>query len=163
MDKDANDMDFSQLFKTIDTVTPGCGTGIFTPTHFTVLFFEFLFIALMAQKFRRLDEEKRKRMLRRLALFIIINEILKDLYLLLIGQLQWSNLPFHLCGINVIVVAVHLLTGKRKRLSGCMRQVFPEDWWHLSARTGQNCPFSISCTGRQTPFILLSSSILYSC
>ncbi len=107
-------MDFSQLFKTVDTVAPGYGTGIFTPTHLTVLFFELLLMALLAQKFWRLDEIKRKKMLRGLALFIIINEILKDLYLLLIGQFQWENLPFHLCGINVIVVTIHLLTSKKK-------------------------------------------------
>ncbi|HHW94557.1 MAG TPA: TIGR02206 family membrane protein [Mogibacterium sp.] len=107
-------MDFSQLFKTVDTVAPGYATGIFTPTHLTILFLEILFIVLMAQKFRRLDKEKRKRALRTLALFIIINEILKDIYLLILGQFQWGNLPFHLCGVNAIVVAVHLLTGKKK-------------------------------------------------
>lgn len=132
-------MDFSQLFKTVDTIAPGYESGIFTSTHLIILFSEILFIALMARKYKFLDKTKRRKMIRGFGFFVIINELLKDLYLLFLGELQWKNLPLHLCGINAIVIALHLITGKKKAsewlyamsLPGGLVALISPDWSKL--------------------------------
>lgn len=107
-------MDFSQLFATVDTVKPGYESGVFTPTHLIVLGFMFLCLALLGWWFYRSDANARKRLLFWLAVIAVLNELLKDLYLFLLGQIQWGHLPLHLCGINIIMIALYQFTQSKK-------------------------------------------------
>lgn len=132
-------MDFSQLYKTVDTVAPGYESGVFTPTHLTVLTLELLFIALMAVLFVRSAPQRRGKILFSLATFVILNEILKDLYLLALGELQWMHMPLHLCGINVLAITAYQWSKKKKlaewlyamSLPGGLVALISPDWSKL--------------------------------
>ena len=132
-------MDFSHLFETVDTITPGVASGIFTPAHFVVLSLILLSILFIARYFRQADAVTRERLLRTVAVFAIANEILKDVYLLALGQLQWANLPLHLCGINIIVIGLYLVKRSPKTaewlyaigLPGGLVALISPDWADL--------------------------------
>ena len=55
--------------------------------------------------FRKLSEPKRKLTLRLLGAYIFLQEMVKNTVLLLLGEFSWGHLPFHLCGINVLLIA----------------------------------------------------------
>lgn len=105
-------MDRSQIFATVDTVAPGIGTGVFSLIHFSVLIFLGLIIYGIIRQFKLSDRATRDKIIAGVAVFAILNELLKDVYLAVLGQFSWANLPFHLCGINIIVIAIYLVTRK---------------------------------------------------
>ena len=55
--------------------------------------------------YKKLSEGKQKTMLRALGLCILLQEIVRDVVLLVLGRFTWEHLPFHLCGINILLVA----------------------------------------------------------
>lgn len=103
-------MDFSQLFATVDTIPPGYESGVFTSTHLIVLASVLLVIGLIGWWFYKSDRETRDKMLFYVAVFGVVNEILKDLYLFGLGQIKWAHMPLHLCGINIIMIAIYQAT-----------------------------------------------------
>lgn len=132
-------MDFSQLFKTAETVASGVGTGVFTITHFIVFSLEMLLIYLLARRFKRSERTGREKMLTSVAIFVLVNEVLKDLYLVGLGQIKWGHLPFHLCGINVIMITIYWLFRNQKvaewiyamSLPGGLIALISPDWAEL--------------------------------
>lgn len=132
-------MDFSQLFKTVDTVAPGYESGVFTMTHGLVLVSLLVAILLLSIWYRSLDRSGRDRFLWLVGGFGIVNEILKDLYLFGLGEIQWAHLPLHLCGINIIMIGVYLFTRSPKvaewlyamSLPGGLVALISPDWAEL--------------------------------
>lgn len=105
-------MDFSQLFKTAENIGPGYASGVFTPTHLTVLACMLFIIVMIALVYKRSSAEDRARIQRGIAWFVLGNEILKNLYAWAIGQIDWNYLPLHLCGINILLIWAYELTRK---------------------------------------------------
>lgn len=132
-------MDFSQLFDTVDTVTPGTGSGVFTTEHFLVLSLMLMLIILIAYRFKRSEQKTRSRILTGVMLFVLINEILKDIYLAWLGRLDWAHLPLHMCGINVLMITTYWFLRKDKiaewlyamSISGGMVALLSPDWGKL--------------------------------
>jgi len=93
------------FFETKDTIAPGLGFKAFGPAHILWLLAALLFCVAACILFKKLDGRKQKRTLVILGATIFLLEILKDLVLLRIGQFSWGYLPFHLCGINVLLIA----------------------------------------------------------
>ena len=132
-------MDFSQIFKTVDTIAPGLGSGIFTPAHLSVLFLEAVVGFFLVRRFLRSERAGRERILSGVALFVVTNEILKDIYLYALGDLGWKHLPLHLCGINVITISIYWLTKSKKMaewlycmsLPGGLVALLSPDWAEL--------------------------------
>lgn len=103
-------MDFTQLFKTAENVDAGYSSGVFTPTHLTVLASMLATIFIIALIYKRSTPENRARIQRYIAWFVLINEILKNLYAWAIGQIDWSYLPLHLCGMNILLIWAYQIT-----------------------------------------------------
>lgn len=93
------------FFETKDTIPTGLGFKTFGPAHILWLLAALLFCVAACILFKKLDGRKQKRTLVILGATIFLLEILKDLVLLRIGQFSWGYLPFHLCGINVLLIA----------------------------------------------------------
>ena len=55
--------------------------------------------------FRRLPEKKQTLCLKLLGSYIFLQELVKDIVLLVLGEFSWGHLPFHLCGINILLIA----------------------------------------------------------
>ena len=58
-------------------------------------------IFFACKKFRKLDEDKRRKILLAVAIWILIQEIIKDLLFYYAGQFELKHLPFHFCGISI--------------------------------------------------------------
>lgn len=71
-------MDRSQIFATVDTVAPGIGTGVFSLIHFSVLIFLGLIIYGIIRQFKLSDRATRDKIIAGVAVFAILNELLKD-------------------------------------------------------------------------------------
>lgn len=132
-------MDYSQLFDTVDTVTPGTGSGVFTTEHFMVLTFMLMLIVFIAYTFKRSAPERRAKILTGVMLFVLLNEILKDVYLAWLGQITWAHMPLHMCGINVLMITAYWFLRKEKiaewlyamSISGGMVALLSPDWGKL--------------------------------
>ena len=92
------------FFTTGENMPEGMGFRTFDATHLTWLVAGVLVCAAACMMFRRLPEQKRKLTLKILGGYMIFQEILKDLVLILLGEIAWAHLPFHLCGINILLI-----------------------------------------------------------
>ena len=52
---------------------------------------------------------ERVKALRALGICIVVEELVKDLLLIALGEFGWGNLPFHLCGINILLIGFDML------------------------------------------------------
>ena len=59
--------------------------------------------------YRKLSANKQKRMLTVLGAYIFLQEMVKNLVLVLLGEFSWGYLPFHLCGINILLISFDLI------------------------------------------------------
>lgn len=48
-------------------------------------------------------------MLTVLGSYIFLQEMIKNLVLILLGEFSWGYLPFHLCGINILLIAFDVI------------------------------------------------------
>ena len=48
-------------------------------------------------------------MLRILGAYIFLQEMTKNLVLILLGEFSWGHLPFHLCGINILLITFDII------------------------------------------------------
>ena len=55
--------------------------------------------------YRRLSARRRKTALKVLGIYIFLQEMTKNLVLIALGDFGWGYLPFHLCGINILLIA----------------------------------------------------------
>lgn len=83
----------------------GLGFQAFGPTHLLWLLGGLILWIGGCIFFRKLSETKRKLTLRLLGAYIFLQEMVKNTVLLLLGEFSWGHLPFHLCGINVLLIA----------------------------------------------------------
>ena len=83
----------------------GLGFQAFGPTHLLWLLGGLILWIGGCILFRKLSEPKRKLTLRLLGAYIFLQEMVKNTVLLLLGEFSWGHLPFHLCGINVLLIA----------------------------------------------------------
>lgn len=69
--------------------------------HLIWLFAITLFIVYMCRMFKKADYEKQNKILKILAIVIVIQEIIKDIIHIYAGTFNLGHLPFHLCGISI--------------------------------------------------------------
>ncbi len=93
------------FFLTDDHIPEGVGFQIFGLTHILWLLAGTLFCVAACMFYRKLADDKRKLALRVLSIYIFAQEMVKDLVLLILGEFSWGYLPFHLCGINILLIA----------------------------------------------------------
>ena len=97
------------FFVTGDNIPEGLGFQTFGLTHILWLLAGVVFCVAACALCKRLAADKQKRMLTVLGACIFLLEVVKDLVLLALGEFGWGNLPFHLCGINILLIGFDIL------------------------------------------------------
>ncbi len=93
------------FFVTSDNIPEGVGFQTFGLTHILWLLAGILFCVASCIFYNKIPPKKQKIMLTVLGSYIFLQEMIKNLVLILLGEFGWGNLPFHLCGINILLIA----------------------------------------------------------
>lgn len=93
------------FFVTSDHIPEGLGFKTFDFTHILWLLAGLLLWVGACIFYRKLSEKKRKTVLTVLGVYIFLQEMVKNLVVYLLGEFGWGYLPFHLCGINILLIA----------------------------------------------------------
>ena len=92
------------FFVSSERIPEGVGFQTFGLTHILWLLAGLIFCVAACMFFRKLSADKRKLALRVLGIYIFAQEMAKNLVLIILGDFSWGYLPFHLCGINILLV-----------------------------------------------------------
>ena len=95
----------NMFFVTSDHIPDGVGFQTFGLTHILWLLAGLVFCVAACIFYRKLSEKGRKCARKVLGVYIFLQEMLKNLVLILLGEFSWGYLPFHLCGINILLIA----------------------------------------------------------
>ena len=93
------------FFLTNDQVPEGVGFQAYDSTHLLWLLAGFLLWVAACLVFRKLPAERQNRLLKILGSYIFLQELVRDLVLVSLGEFTWGHLPLHLCGINILLIA----------------------------------------------------------
>ena len=93
------------FFVTSDNIPEGVGFQTFGLIHILWLLAGFIFCVAACIFYGKLSASKRKIMLTVLGVYIFVQEMAKNLVLIVLGEFDWGYLPFHLCGINILLIA----------------------------------------------------------
>lgn len=96
-------------FDTVETIPTGVGFAHFGTAHLIWLAAIAVSIFCSALVYRKLDGEKRKMMRYIYAALIIADELFKMVMLTIGHRYLPQYLPFHLCSINIFVIALHTI------------------------------------------------------
>ena len=93
------------FFVTNDKIPEGVGFQAYGLTHILWLLAGLILWVGGCVFYRRLSARKQKMTLTVLGAYIFLQEMVKNLVLILLGEFGWGHLPFHLCGINILLIA----------------------------------------------------------
>lgn len=96
------------FFATKETVPQGVGFSTFGATHLTWLAALALACVAAVIIYRRLDKNRRNTMRLIVGGSVLALEIIKDIVMIGLGEFSVGHLPFHLCGINVLLIGFDL-------------------------------------------------------
>lgn len=97
------------FFYTSNTVPEGLGIPHYGIAHLSWLAAAVLFILGCSLLYRRLDTGGRRRMQIIIAVLIVLEEVTRDIFLVVTHQFSLNHLPLHLCSINIILIAFHAI------------------------------------------------------
>ncbi len=92
---------------TVRTIEKGLGFKLFDLTHIGWLVLGAVCIAVGMLHYRGLGEHSRARWRKTAALFLVGNELFKQVCLFAGGNFTINYLPLHLCNINIFLIAYH--------------------------------------------------------
>ena len=95
------------FFYTSDTVPEGLGINHYGIEHLCWLAAAVLFIAGISLLYRKSDSRRRRKIQVVMAILIVLEEVTRDIFLIVTDQFAVSHLPLHLCSVNIILIAVH--------------------------------------------------------
>lgn len=101
------------FFVSSDNIPDGVGFQAYGLTHILWLLAGFVLWITACIFYRKLSSRKRKLALRVLGGYIFLQEMVKNLVLILLGEFSWGYLPFHLCGINILLIAFDIIKQTR--------------------------------------------------
>lgn len=93
------------FFVSSDNIPEGVGFQAYGLTHILWLLAGFVLWITACILYRKLSSRKRKLVLQVLGAYIFLQEMVKNLVLVCLGEFSWGYLPFHLCGINILLIA----------------------------------------------------------
>ena len=93
------------FFVTSEHIPEGVGFQTFDLTHILWLLAGAVLCIAACVFYRRLSAQKQKLALKVLGAYIFLQEMTKNLVLILLKEFSWGYLPFHLCGINILLIA----------------------------------------------------------
>lgn len=99
----------NMFFTTNDNLPEGVGFQTFGLTHLVWLGLGILVCIFACAGYRKLSETRKKTVLKVLGSYIFMQEMLKNLVLIILREFSWGYLPFHLCGINILLIAFDTL------------------------------------------------------
>ena len=97
------------FFVTSDHIPEGVGFQAYGLTHILWLLAGAAFWVAACVFFKTLSDDQRKTALKILGIYIFAQEMVKNLVLIIMGEFSWGYLPFHLCGINILLIAFDVL------------------------------------------------------
>lgn len=97
------------FFVTNDNRPEGVGFQAYGLTHILWLLAGLILWVGGCVFYRKLSARKQKMTLTVLGAYIFLQEMVKNLVLILLGEFSWGNLPFHLCGINILLIAFDVI------------------------------------------------------
>ena len=92
------------FFATSEHLPEGVGFQAYGMAHLLWLLAGCLFCVGACLFYRRLSPSRQTVMRRILGVYIFLQEMVKNLVLILQGEFGWGYLPFHLCGINILLI-----------------------------------------------------------
>lgn len=95
-------------FDTVETIPDGVGFSHFDTTHILWLAAGAAFIILLSVLYARMTERVRRILRLTVGALVLLDEGFKWFALLVGGNAAVSYLPFHLCSINIFLIAVHM-------------------------------------------------------
>ncbi len=95
----------------------GVGFSLYDATHFSWLAFFAVLCVLSILIYKKLSPENRNKMRICLAAIVLILETVKNTVAFAIGDFGIGHLPFHLCGINVLLITFCIF--KRSKTVEC--------------------------------------------
>lgn len=99
----------NMFFVTSDNIPDGVGFQTFSLTHILWILAGAIFCIVACIFYRKHSEYKRKIMLKVLGAYIFLQEMTKDLVLIILGEFTWGYLPFHLCDINILLITFDII------------------------------------------------------
>ena len=93
------------FFVSSERIPEGVGFQTFGLTHLIWLLAGIAVCVAACMFFRKLSASRQKTVLRVLGAYIFLQEMAKNVVLLFLGDFSWGYLPFHLCGINILLIA----------------------------------------------------------
>ncbi len=96
-------------FDTVGTIPDGLGFSHFDTTHSAWLAAGVIVIVLLSVLYARANGHTRRTMRLIVGTLILLDEGFKWFTLLMGGNADVSYLPFHLCSINIVLIAVHMI------------------------------------------------------
>ena len=101
------------FFVTKDNIPDGVGIQTFGPTHLAWLLTGIALCVAACIFYKKISDRKREIVLKALGISILLVEIVKDLVLIWQGEFSHGYLPFHLCGINILLIAFDVVKPTR--------------------------------------------------
>lgn len=92
---------------TAETIEEGAGFSLFGATHLTWLAVAAVVIAANCLWYRKLGTVGRDRWNKTMAILLVANELIKNVFLFIGGRFLPDYLPLHLCSINIFLIALH--------------------------------------------------------
>lgn len=83
------------------------GFSLYGPYHIGWLIVITLIVVFVSKHFEKLDAYRREVLQRKIAWFILLFEIVKDLYLITRNEFSVEYLPFALCGFAIFAIFYH--------------------------------------------------------
>jgi len=97
------------FFVSSENIPEGVGFQAFGPIHLLWLLGGLILWVGGCVFYRKLSTDKQKIALRVLGAYIFLQEMIKNLVLILQGEFSWGYLPFHLCGINILLIVFDII------------------------------------------------------
>ncbi len=94
----------NMFFKTKGSIPEGLGFSTFDLTHIAWLLIGVLLCVGACVLYKKLSARGQKIMLTSLGVYIFFQEMLKNVVVASVGEFSWGYLPFHLCGINILLI-----------------------------------------------------------
>ncbi|MBE6763746.1 MAG: hypothetical protein E7553_05255 [Ruminococcaceae bacterium] len=95
-------------FDTVGTIPDGVGFSHFDLVHLLWLLFGVALTAVLCAAYTRASNRVRRILRLTVGTLILLDEAFKWFTLLVGGNASVSYLPFHLCSINILLIAVHM-------------------------------------------------------
>ncbi len=99
--------DLDYFLHTAETVPDGLGFSYYDGVHLGWLGAALAVLVGNALWYRRLSAAGRSRWEKTVAILLLLDELFKDVMLLIGGRFLPGYLPLHLCSVNIFVIAVH--------------------------------------------------------